>query len=124
MIQNLIFGILFLKILFRTYSFFTYVPMDIIGVFFYFRFSSRKSQNQQKLAKKIAHFAIRFRSKHLTYFMNLNSLDIENKILPKHTAINLSHFTNFPANIFLFGVRKKFALHHFLTPKNCILEVL
>ena len=54
--------------------------------------------------------------------MNLNSLEIENnklplpKILPDFT-------TNFSANMFLFGVRKKtFALRHFLTPKNCILE--
>ena len=32
------------------------VPMDIIRVFFNFRFSIRKSQSQQKLAKKITHF--------------------------------------------------------------------
>ena len=49
-----------------------------------FRFSSRKSQSQQKLAKKITQFWIRFNSKHLTYFMNLKSLDIENIMLPKH----------------------------------------
>ena len=36
-----------------------------------FRFSSRKSQSQQKLAKKITDFSIRFNSKHLTYFINL-----------------------------------------------------
>ena len=34
MIQNLIFVILFLKILFRAYNFSPHVPMDIIGVFF------------------------------------------------------------------------------------------
>ena len=49
-----------------------------------FRFSSRKSQSQQKLAKKITDFSIRFNSKHLTYFINLNSLDIEHNMLPKH----------------------------------------
>ena len=52
--------------------------------FLVFRFSSRKSQSQEKLARKITYFSIRFNSKHLTYFINLNSLDIENNILPKH----------------------------------------
>ena len=84
MIQKLISGIFFLKMLFRTCDLFTYVPVDIIGIFLDFRFSSRKSQSQQKLPKKITHFSIRFNSKHLPYFINLNSLDIENNILPKH----------------------------------------
>ena len=48
---------------------------------FSFRFSSRKSQNQQKLAKKINYLKIQFRSKNLTYFMNFNSLKIV-KIIP------------------------------------------
>ena len=52
--------------------------------FLIFRFSSRKSQSQQKLAKKITHFTIQFRSKCLTHFTNLNSLDIENNMLPQH----------------------------------------
>ena len=38
--------------------------------------------------------------------MNLNSFEIENNMLP-NTAKKLSQFTNFPANMFLFGVRKK-----------------
>ena len=61
------------------------VPVDIIRVcFFNFRFSSRKSQNQQKLAKKITHFTIHFCSKNLTHFTNLNSIDIENNMLLQH----------------------------------------
>ena len=48
---------------------------------FSFRFSSRKSQNQQKLAKKINYLKIQFRSKNLTYFMNFSSLKIV-KIIP------------------------------------------
>ena len=48
---------------------------------FSFKFSSRKSQNQQKLAKKINYLKIQFRSKNLTYFMNFNSLKIV-KIIP------------------------------------------
>ena len=48
---------------------------------------SRKPQNQQKLAKKITHFTIQFRSKRVTHFRNLNSLDIENNMLPQHSQI-------------------------------------
>ena len=51
----------------------------------YFRFSSRKSQSQQKLAKKTTHFTIQFCSKNLTHFTNHNSLDIENNMLPQHS---------------------------------------
>ena len=47
-----------------------------------FRFSSRKSQSQQKLAKKVAHLTIQFRSKNVTHFTNLNSLNMENTMLP------------------------------------------
>ena len=43
---------------------------------FNFKFSRRKSQSQQILAKKITHFTIQFRSKHLTHLTNLNSLNI------------------------------------------------
>ena len=78
MIPNLIFGILFLKILFRTYSAFIFVQTSqwtSPEVFLNFRFLSRKSQSQQKLAEKITHFTIRFRSTNLTHFTNLNSLD-------------------------------------------------
>ena len=42
------------------------------NVSFNFRCSSRKSQNQQKLAKKITHFTMQFRSKKLIHLMNLN----------------------------------------------------
>ena len=61
-----------------------YVPADIIKVFFDLRFSRRKSQSQQKLSIKITYFAIQACSKHLIHFTNLNSLDIENNMLPKH----------------------------------------
>ena len=53
--------------------------------FFNFRFSSRKSQSQQKLAKKITHFTIKFCSKNFTHFANLNSFDIENDMLPQNS---------------------------------------
>ena len=53
--------------------------------FFNFRFFSRKSQSQQKLPKKITHFTIQFRSKNLTHYMNLISLDIENNMPLQHS---------------------------------------
>ena len=37
-------------------------------VFFNFRFSSRKSQSQQKLTKKVTYFTIQFHSNNLTHF--------------------------------------------------------
>ena len=61
-----------------------HVPLDIITVFFNFRFSIRKSQSQQNVVKKIIHFTIQFRSKNLTHLTNLNSLGIENKMLLEH----------------------------------------
>ena len=82
MIQNLIFGILLLKIFFRHATFYIHpsVPVDIIKVFFDFRFSS-----QQKLLIRITYFPVHFRSKDLTHFTNLNSLDVKNNMLPKHS---------------------------------------
>ena len=80
--------------------------MDIIRVFFNFRFFSRESQSQQKLPKKATHFTIQFRSKNLIIWTSTHlTLKI---ICCCNTAKNLSEFTkNFPANMFLFGVRKK-----------------
>ena len=49
--------------------------------FLIFKFFSRKYQSQQKLAKKITHFTIQFRSKNLTHFTNINLLHIENNML-------------------------------------------
>ena len=81
--------------------------------FFNFRFSSKKSQSQQKLVKKVTLFRIEFCSKNLTNFKNLKSLNIESDILPER-AKNLSYFTKFPADMFLFGVRKNIFTSRFL----------
>ena len=86
MIKNLIFGIWSLS--------------------FNFRFSSKKFQRQQKLAKKITHFTIQFLS-NLTYFTNLNSLNI----LKKHTAVTQ------PKTYSLYKISHKLV---FQTPKNYI----
>ena len=80
--------------------------------FFNFRFSGRKSQSQQNLAKKVTYFTIQFRSKNLTHFTNFNSLDIEKNMLSQHSQkpFSLYKCSSKP----LVGVKKKtFALHHF-----------
>ena len=82
----------------KTFLYSSHVLVDSIRAFFNSRFSSRKSQTQEKLSKKITHFTIQFRSKNLTLFTNLKSLNIETNMLLL--------LTNFSANIFLFGVRK------------------
>ena len=80
---------------------------------FNFRFSPRKSQSQQKLAKKVTHFTIQFHSKNLIYFTNYTLLNIV-KIMLRQCSKNLTHFTNFPANMFLVGVRKNICTAPFL----------
>ena len=75
---------IFLKVLFPAYNIFIFAQMfqwTSSEFLFKFRFSSRKSQSQQNLAKKITHFTIQFQSKNLSFFTNLDSLDIKNNML-------------------------------------------
>ena len=108
MIQNVIFGILFLKILFWAYNFFIFVekfPRTSSEFLFNFRFSSRKSQSQQKqhsFARKTL-LILRI-STHLTLKI----------ICSRNTAKNLSDFKDFPADMFLFGVRENICTAIFL----------
>ena len=108
MIQNLIIGIILLRILFLAYNFFILIhkfQRTSSKFFCDVRFSRKKSQSQQKVFIKVIYFAIHVCSKHLTHFMNLNSLDIENNILLKHCEKSFSLYKFF-RNMFLFGVRK------------------
>ena len=128
MIQNLIFGVILLKRFFRAYSFFiflyTFQWTSSELFFFNFRFFSRKSQSQQKLAKKITHFTIQFHSKNLTRFMYLNSRDIENNTLTQHSQKPFWLYKCSIKHVSVWCQRKLFALHYFLTSHNCILEIL
>ena len=126
MIQNCIFVIPFLKTLFREKNFFIFVHTFqwTLSKLFRSRFSSRKSQSQQKLVKKITHFTIQFCSKHLTHIMELNTLDTENNIIPKPCQKIFSLSSLFKQTCFCLVSEKTFALHHFLTPKNYIIEAL
>ena len=47
-------------------------------------FLEESLKTKKKLLIKITYFAIQVCSKYLTHIMNLNSLDIENNMLPKH----------------------------------------
>ena len=92
----------FLKILLWAYKVFIFVQMFqwISSEFFFnFIFSSRRYQNQQKLAKKITHFTTQFCSKNLTHFTNLNSLDFKNNVFPQHSQ-KPSDFINFQQTCF------------------------
>ena len=108
MTQNVIFGILFLKILFWAYNFFIFVQTfqrTSSEFLFNFRFSSRKSQSQQKqhsFARKTL-LILRI-STHLTLKI----------ICSRNTAKNLSDFKDFPADMFLFGVRENICTAIFL----------
>ena len=78
----------------KYYNFFIFVykfQFKWSECFFNFRSSTRKSRSQfclrkrsRKLAKKATHFAVHFRSKNLTHFMDLNWLDIDDNMLPQH----------------------------------------
>ena len=120
MIQNLIFGILFLKILFQGYKLFIFDHKFqwTLSAFFNFGFSSRKSQSQQKLAKKTIYFTTQFCSKNLTHLTNLSSFEIENKMLLQHSHKPFSLYKCFTRHISVWFQKKTFALDHFLTPKN------
>ena len=124
--SNLIFGILFLKILFWAYNSFIFVhtfQWTLSEFFFNFRFSSRKSQSQRKLAEKIIHLQCSFAQKPSLTLRTSTHLTLK-IVCSRNKAKNSSHFTNFPANFLCLMSEKAFALHHFLIPKNCILEAL
>ena len=110
MIQNLIFGILLLKMLFPANNFFIFnhVPVDIIRGFFSisdFLAESLKANKNYPQRSLILQYG--FAQK--TSLISCTSTHLKLKILcSRNTAKILSDFaTDFSANMFLFGVRKK-----------------
>ena len=92
MIQNVIFGILFLKILFWACNFFIFVemfPRTSSEFLFNFRFSSRKSQSQKTLL-----------------ILRISTHLILQIICSRNTAKISFNFKGFPADMFLLGVRE------------------
>ena len=99
MIQNLIFVILFLKILFPQ------VPMDIINFFIpVFAAENLKANKNQRKRSLILQYSFAQKTSLILRISTLLKLKIT---CSQNTAKKLSQFTNFPANMFLFGVRKK-----------------
>ena len=97
MIQNFIFVILFMKIFFRDYNFSPHVPVDIIRVFFV---PANKNQPKRSL---ILQYSFAQKASLTLRISTLLKMEIT---CFQNTAKKLSQITNFPANIFLFGVRK------------------
>ena len=102
-----------LKILFLAYNFYInpHFPADIIKVFCLdFRFSKRKSQNQKNRS-----LILQYRFAQNTSLILRSSTHLKLKIIcSQNTAKNISDFTNFSRNMFLFGVRKNIWTASFL----------
>ena len=96
----------FWKCYFVYTTFFRTVQWTSSEFFLDFRFSSRKSQRQQKLAKEIILFQYGL-TQNTSLILWTSTHLILKIICSRNTIKNFSHFTNFPENIFLFGVRKK-----------------
>ena len=105
MIQNLIFVILFLKISFWVYNFSPHVPAAIIRVFFIPEFIAEniKANKNQPKRSLILQYSFAQKASLILRISTLLKMEIT---CSQNTAEKLSQITNFPANIFLFGVRK------------------
>ena len=119
MIQNLIFGIPFFKILFRPYNVFKWTS----STFFNFRFSTRKSQSQQESSKKDHKFYNSFAQK-TDSFYEPQLTRCWKWHAPATQPKNFLTLQIFQQTCFCLVSEKIFALHHFLAPRNCILEAL
>ena len=87
-IQNIIFGILFLKILFRTYNVFIFVTTfqrTSPELLFYFPDFLGENLKSNKNQRKDYSFCNTVLLKKPHSFLNLNSLDIEKDMLPQHS---------------------------------------
>ena len=99
------------------------IPEGIIRGFFNSRFSSRKSQSQQRLAKNITHFTIQSCSKTSLILQTSTQLTLK-VICFRNTAKTFLTLQIFQQTCFSLVSEKIFALHHFLTPKNSTAEAL
>ena len=70
----------------------------------HFRYSSKKSQSQNKNWGKRWLISQYSSLKNVTHFMSFNLLDTENKMLPQHSQHPFWLY-KYSANMFLFGVR-------------------
>ena len=110
MIQNLIFGILFSKILFQARNFFIFLQtFQWTSEIFY-----QKVLKPTKTSKKDHSFYNKVLLKKTSLILR-TSTHLTLKIIgSRNIAKNLSDFTNFSANMFLFSFRKKICTAPFL----------
>ena len=94
-----------MKILFWAYNFIPHVPVDIIRFFFIPEFIAEnlKPNKNQRKRSPILQYIFAQKTSLILRISTLLKLKI---ICSQNTAKKLSQFTNFPADIFLFGVRK------------------
>ena len=122
MIQNLIYGILFLKIDYFGNATYLYPFTRASGHHQSFSISDLLAESLN--VRKKSHFIIQFCSKNLPHFTNLNLLDTENNMLPQHSQ---QPFWLYKVSMKYVSVwcqqnRNSFSLNHFLKPKNYIVE--
>ena len=114
MMQDLIFRILFLKILFRAHKVFICVhtfqwtPSEFFFVFFFqfsdFQAESLKANKNQRKISLILQCSF---AQKTSLILGISTHLTLKTICSRNTVKNLSEVTNFPANMFLFGVKKK-----------------
>ena len=126
MIQNSIFGILWKNYFGHTCFLYssTRSSENHQSFVFSFRYSNRKSQSQQKLAKKSTEFTIQFRPKNL--ILRISTHLKLRTICSHNTTKTISDISLqiFQKTCFCLVSEITFVLHHFLMPSNHILEVL
>ena len=120
MIQNLIFVILFLKIFFRAINFIPHVLVNIIRVFLFQNLKQKISKSIKTSQKDHSFYnTVSLKKPHSFYesqlFWNWKWITCS-----QNTAKKLSQFTNFPANMFLFGVRKIICAAPFLDAQELL----
>ena len=105
MIKNLIFVILFSKHFFRVYNLSPHVSMDVIRVLFIPEFVAEnlKANKNQPKRSLILKYSFAQKTSLILQISTLLKLKIT---CSQNTAKTPSQFTNFPASMFLFGVRK------------------
>ena len=105
MIQNLLFVILFSKIFFRAYNLSPHVPVDIIRVLFIPKFVAENLKANKNQPKRSLILKYSFAQK-TSLILRISTLLKLKITCSQNTAKTPSQFTNFPASMFLFGVRK------------------
>ena len=105
MIENLIFVIPFLKILFQAYNFSPHVLMDLIRIFL-FQIWWQKISKPIKTSEKDHSFYNTVSLKKTSLIFQI-AASLKLKIICSQNTVKIfSQFTNFPGKMLLFGVRK------------------